>query len=71
MAITLGFIKEGKEREVYVLETLANFLDFGFNPLELQRREEKIGYIRGFFDSEGGVPPSEKARFYIIGESIF
>ena len=43
--------KEGKDRKVYVLETLANFLDFNFNPLMLNAKEEKVCYIRGFFDS--------------------
>lgn len=56
--------KEGKEREVYVLETLAKFLDFKFNPLKLKTRAEKIHYIRGFFDAEGGIPKNNK-RFYI------
>ena len=57
--------KEGKERKVYILETLANFLDFKFDPLRLNGREEKIGYIRGFFDAEGGIPKDSKTRFYI------
>jgi intein-encoded DNA endonuclease-like protein len=57
--------KEGKYRKVYVLETLADFLDFNFNPLELKTEEEKIGYVKGFFDAEGGIPKDEKARFYI------
>ena len=56
--------KEGKTRSVYVLETLAKFLDFEFNPLNLKSRQEKIGYIRGFFDAEGGIPKNGK-RFYI------
>jgi len=57
--------KEGSDRKVYVLETLADFLDFNFNPLRLKKNEEKTGYIRGFFDAEGGIPRNEKARFYI------
>jgi len=57
--------REGKNRKVYVLETLANFLDFNFNPLTLESDEEKISYIRGFFDAEGGIPKDKKARFYI------
>jgi len=57
--------REGKYRKVYVLETLANFLDFNFNPLELKTKEEKVGYVKGFFDAEGGIPRNEKARFYI------
>jgi len=57
--------KEGSERKVYVLETLANFLDFKFNPLRLKSKEEMKSYIRGFFDAEGGIPRDSKARFYI------
>jgi len=57
--------KEGKDRKVYVLETLADFLDFSFNPLRLKNKEEKTCYIKGFFDAEGGIPRNSKARFYI------
>ncbi|MBU2635237.1 hypothetical protein KJ841_02045 [Patescibacteria group bacterium] len=57
--------KEGKDREVYVLETLADFLDFNFDPLQLKNQTEKINYIKGFFDAEGGIPRNSKARFYI------
>jgi intein-encoded DNA endonuclease-like protein len=57
--------KEGKYRKVYVLETLADFLNFNFDPLRLRSEEEKIGYIKGFFDAEGGIPKDKKARFYI------
>lgn len=57
--------KEGKDRSVYVLETLADFLKFDFNPLTLKDRKEKIGYIRGFFDAEGGIPRNGSDRFYI------
>lgn len=57
--------KEGRNRDIYVLETLADFLDFKFNPLRLKKVEEKIAYIRGFFDAEGGIPRNSTARFYI------
>lgn len=57
--------KEGSDRKVYVLETLADFLDFKFDPLQLKKKEKKIGYIRGFFDAEGGIPRNSMARFYI------
>ena len=56
--------KEGKGRDVYVLETLAKFLDFKCNPLKFKSNAEKIHYIRGFFDAEGGIPKNNK-RFYI------
>jgi intein-encoded DNA endonuclease-like protein len=57
--------KEGKNRKVYVLETLADFLDFNFDPLRLKTKKEKIGYLRGFFDAEGGIPRTAKGKFYI------
>ena len=57
--------KEGKNRDVYVLETLASFLDFFFNPITLRNKSEKISYIKGYFDAEGGIPRNKKDRFYI------
>jgi intein/homing endonuclease len=54
--------KEGKNRKVYVLETLASFLDFNFDPLRLKTKREKVGYLRGFFDAEGGVPKTKKRK---------
>ncbi len=56
--------REGK-RQVYTLETLAQFLDFRFDPLTLATAEEQASYIRGFFDAEGGVPHGTQAKFYI------
>ena len=56
--------KEGKNRKVYVLETLAGFLDFTFDPLIL-KENERIYYVRGFFDAEGGIPKDSKKRFYV------
>ena len=57
--------KEGKDRDVYVLETLAPFLNFNFNPETLRNKNEMKSYIRGFFDAEGGIPRFKKDRFYI------
>jgi intein-encoded DNA endonuclease-like protein len=56
--------KEGKNRNVYVLETTCRELDFNFNPLTLKSQREKIMYVRGFFDAEGGIPHTDGA-FYI------
>jgi hypothetical protein len=50
--------KEGKMRTVHTLETLATFLNFKFDPTGLEL-EEKIAYVRGFFDAEGGIPRVE------------
>ena len=55
--------KEGKDRNVYVLETLCKKLNFSFDPLNLTAKE-KIAYIKGFFDAEGGMP-HKLERFYI------
>ena len=57
--------KEGKDRDVYVLETQAEFLDTTFDLLSLSTLEEKKAYIRGFFDAEGGIPKRPKSLFYI------
>ena len=57
--------REGKTRFVYVLETSAKFLNLSFDPSKFTKAEEKIAYIRGFFDAEGGLPRSQEARFYI------
>ncbi len=57
--------REGKDRDVYILETSAKFLSIDFDPSLLTSTEEKIAYIRGFFDAEGGVPRDLQARFYI------
>jgi len=57
--------KEGKDRDVYIVETSAKFLDISFDPRELSSEDEKIAFIRGFFDAEGGVPKNISSRFYI------
>lgn len=56
--------KEGKNRNVYVLETLCKELSFNVNPTLLVTPEEKAAYLRGFFDAEGGIP-RKRGRFYI------
>jgi hypothetical protein len=56
--------REGK-RTVYTLETLAPFLDFSFNPLDLRTADAQSAYIKGFFDAEGGVPRGASSKFYI------
>ena len=56
--------KEGKDRNLYVLETVCKDLDFNFNPKILSIKGEKIAYIRGFFDAEGGIPHNNGV-FYI------
>ena len=57
--------QEGKERDIHVLETVASFLNFNFDPSKLKNKEEMVAYVRGFFDAEGGIPHCKKDRFYI------
>ena len=57
--------KEGKTRNVYVLESVAPIFREGFNPYEVTNTEERIAYIRGFFDAEGGTPRNPRDKRYI------
>ena len=36
-----------------------------FDPIRLQSDPEKIAYIRGYFDAEGGVAHEAQDRFYL------
>ena len=57
--------KEGKDRNVYVLETTSKKLSMNFDPMSLQSEREKIAYIRGYFDAEGGTAHDGRVRFYL------
>lgn len=57
--------REGKNRKVYVLETTSKKLSLDFDPMKLQSDDEKIAYIRGYFDAEGGTAHDERVRFYL------
>jgi len=57
--------QEGSDREVHILETSAPFLDVSYDPDLLETEAERIAYVRGYFDAEGGLPRSSKARFYV------
>src|SRR3989344_6014048 len=56
--------QEGEARDLFVLETVCKKLDFAFEPRTLATVKQKIAYLRGFFDAEGGIPRNGK-RFYI------
>ena len=53
--------KEGKTRNLYVVEFSRSFLK-GFI---IKTKQDKIDYIRGYFDAEGGVSRSPKVRYYL------
>jgi hypothetical protein len=57
--------QEGKDRKVYALETSASFLDIEYDSDWLLSDEERIAYVRGYFDAEGGLPQSAAVRFYV------
>ena len=53
--------KEGKTRQLYVVEFSKSLLkDF-----TLKSIQDKIDYIRGYFDTEGGISRSPKICYYI------
>ena len=56
--------KEGKTRNLFALETTAPFLQIHFDSNLLLDHQEKIAYVRAYFDSEGGVPHKDSS-FYI------
>ena len=53
--------KEGSNRSVYIVEFSKSFL----KEFEIVSERDKIDYIRGYFDADGGVAKSSKVRFYI------
>lgn len=57
--------REGRTRSVYILETTASFLSLDFDPDSLETEGEKVAYVRGYFDAEGGLPQQPNARFYV------
>ena len=53
--------KEGKDRSVYVVEFSKSFL----GNKKITTRKDKIDYIRGYFDADGGIAKNRNVRFYI------
>ncbi len=53
--------KEGKNRSLWIVEFSKSFL----NGTAIKSSSEKIDYIRGCFDAEGGISKSQKVRFYL------
>ncbi len=57
--------REGKTRNVYVLESVAPIFKGPFNPSDISSSEEKKAYLRGFFDAEGGIPKKLCSKKYV------
>ena len=50
------------QRNIHILETKFCHL---FEPRKLSSDKERIEYLSGFFDAEGGIPKKLQARFYV------
>ena len=57
--------REGRTRNLWVLETTAKFLDLEFDPTPLTGTQNGLLYVRGYFDSDGGMPRTADARMYV------
>ena len=53
--------QEGKLRDVYITE----FSQIILHGITITTDQDKLDYVRGYFDAEGGIPKSPKVRFYI------
>jgi intein-encoded DNA endonuclease-like protein len=53
--------KEGKDRNLWVTEFSKSFV----KKIGINSRKEKIDYLRGYFDAEGGIAKDPKVRFYL------
>jgi intein-encoded DNA endonuclease-like protein len=53
--------KEGKNRNLWIVEFSKTLL----KESKIKSKQNKIDYIRGYFDAEGGISQSSKVRFYI------
>jgi hypothetical protein len=49
---------------VWVLETTAPFLSKSFDAAALTFEPQGLDYVRGYFDSDGGMPCRADARLY-------
>jgi len=53
--------QEGKTRQLYVVEFSRSFLKDSI----IESQQDKIDYIRGYFDAEGGIARSSNVRYYL------
>lgn len=53
--------KEGKNRNLWILEFSKSLL----NNFEVKTIQDKIDFLCGYFDAEGGIAKSSKVRFYL------
>ncbi len=53
--------REGKSRNLYIVEFSKSLL----KGAKIRSRQDKIDYIRGYFDAEGGIARNPKVRYYL------
>ena len=53
--------KEGKSRNLYIVEFSKSLL----KGTKIRSRQDKIDYVRGYFDAEGGIARDPKVRYYL------
>ena len=53
--------REGKDRNLYVVEFSRSLID----EVTINSRQDEIEYLRGYFDTDGGIAKQSLVRFYI------
>lgn len=53
--------KEGKNRNLWIVEFPKSLL----NGAKIKSKQDKIDYIRGYFDTEGGIAKDPGVRYYL------
>ena len=53
--------KEGRIRNLWIVEFSKSLL----SESNLKSKKDRIDYVRGFFDAEGGIAKDPKVRFYL------
>lgn len=53
--------REGKNRDLWIVEFSKSLL----KGVEIKSKQDKINYVRGYFDTEGGISRSSKVRYYL------
>lgn len=53
--------QEGKQRDVYITEFSQSFL----RNVAITTDQDKLDYVRGYFDAEGSIAKTPNVRFYI------
>ncbi|KKS32105.1 MAG: LAGLIDADG homing endonuclease [Candidatus Amesbacteria bacterium GW2011_GWA2_42_12] len=61
LGINSWIYKEGKTRSVWILEFSKKHLE----NVKIKSKTEKIDYLRGYFDAEGGIAKASSVRFYL------